>query len=298
MDFKVYIPKEIKKPLIWFLIASVIGIIIQSSNAGHFVFIDFFGKNYLYVIKTIGDGFVTSALLLGFFNTILLLLEVFYYIIMTISLIIIIYHLIATFNKKNTKKIVLYLVIIIGIIVLINYSGLIFSAVNDYSCPTEIIPQNISLDQNLLPFSTQIGNLNPVNKALIYTEEASSSWEDGQPMNLYNKGYLCHKGNKEGENVNLVYCDGLLYSKTNTTTAISENGTVGATTTKKISYKINLVLQSYDDRDLISNPSAHTYDLTKENNYLPEISLPSAFSIQGVTHITYYKVISSECMKQ
>jgi len=297
MDFKIYLPREIKKPLIWFLIASVIGIIIQSSKAGHFVFIDFFGKNYIYIMKLLFDSFGGIAFV-GFGFFILSLLEIFYYIIMTISLIIIIYHLIATFNKKNTRKIVLYLVIIIGIVILINYSGSIFSAVNNYSCPTGIIPQNISLDQNLLPFSTQIGNLNPVNKALFYTEEASTYWEDGQPMNLYEKGYLCHRGNKEGENVNLVYCDSLLYSKTNTTTAISENGTVGATTTKKTSYKINLVLQGYSDRELISNPSTHTYDLTQENNYLPEISLPSAFSTQGVTHITDYEIISSECVKQ
>ena len=103
MDFKIYLPREIKKPLIWFLIASVIGIIIQSSKAGHFVFIDFFGKNYIYIMKLLFDSFGGIAFV-GFGFFILSLLEIFYYIIMTISLIIIIYHLIATFNKKNTRN--------------------------------------------------------------------------------------------------------------------------------------------------------------------------------------------------
>lgn len=267
MDFKIYLPREIKKPLIWFVIASVIGIIIQSSKAGHFVFIDFFGKNYLYVMKTLWDGFITSALLLGFFNTIILLLEVFYYIIMTISLIIIIYHLIATFNKKNTKKLVLYLVIIVGVIILLNsfaFQGKV--GLKDNKCPEGIIPDRLLVVENKIFGGIELANGNIDSKNFV-----TPKWADETEIKYDIFNPPCHQGSSEGENVNNLYCS-FIYSKT--TTNISDEGVIGKT--ENVEYKINFVLERDDSPNQLEVVKSET---------------PSA-------RLVYYKVISPICMEK
>jgi hypothetical protein len=129
---KVYVPYEIKSYLIWFVLASIIGIIIQSAEAGKFIFIDFFIKNYLLVIKTLYEGFSGTVLLFGFGVVIAILIQLFYYIIMTYCAIRILFYLISTLNEKNTQKIILYLAIIIGLILLIQYFQSYYQSYNDF----------------------------------------------------------------------------------------------------------------------------------------------------------------------
>ena len=48
------LPYELRFPLAWFLAFSIIGIAIQSIRAGSFVFLDFFGANYVTWFKSFG----------------------------------------------------------------------------------------------------------------------------------------------------------------------------------------------------------------------------------------------------
>jgi hypothetical protein len=45
-DVVIGIPYVLRFDLAWIIFFSIIGIVIQSIQAGHFVFLDFFGRNY------------------------------------------------------------------------------------------------------------------------------------------------------------------------------------------------------------------------------------------------------------
>jgi len=193
--------------------------------------------------------------------------------------------------KRNVlnKKIVLIIIGIIFIIVLLSYIfnnnifgfrslyyesknslNLLFSKSNiKTDCPIGIIPLEVELSDMMMPF-VDLGEY--YGKRQI-EQTPYSLWADGETMNWYgtysNFDSLCHQGKSEGENINLVYCNGFSYSKS--TTPISESGVIGKTTT--VSYTINLILQKESERNI------------------------NAFA-WGNFHVTKYKIISSECIRR
>jgi hypothetical protein len=133
----------------------------------------------------------------------------------------------------------------------------VFSETN--TCPEGIIPEYIYLanyHDGLWGFRNYTSS--------YYGEQATSVydlyWADGQKSDLVgnHQKSLCRQGNLEGENINLVYCNNLEYSKT--TTDISEDGTIGKTHT--ISYSIDLVLQMESTRTL-HDASGGYYSINK-----------------------------------
>ena len=141
---------------------------------------------------------------------------------------------------------------------------------NKVKCPEEIIPEEFILNPELTNFETfetsgrlQVRSLNTLFK-----------WKDGQNLHLD-----CHHGQYEGENINLVYCNDLSYSKT--TTPIYESGIVGKTET--ISYVVDLVLKEKSVEILELDMVGVGTDWTKP--YIVEYP------------ITTYEIISSECYR-
>ncbi len=56
-SIRIYIPEEVRNPLIFTIFFAIIGIIIQSILAGKFIFLSFFSTNYVTWFKSFG-GFV------------------------------------------------------------------------------------------------------------------------------------------------------------------------------------------------------------------------------------------------
>lgn len=86
----------------------------------------------------------------------------------------------------------------------------------------------------------------------------TSSWKDGTTIDIFGDSvdkffYKCRNGEKEGENNNYLYCDGLKYSKT----VISEDGTIGDTKT----YQINLILNKTRTEELNKLQIKQTYKI-------------------------------------
>ena len=229
-DFKIYIPREIIKPLTWFIIASVVGVIIQSLKAGKLIILDFFWKNYIFTVTTIWNGFALSALMFGTIIIIIALIEVFYYVIMTISMVRVVYYLILTIGKHNTQKILAYLIIIIGIIIAAGYylpeNNLNFSNKNN-TCPQDMVPTLLQLNRQ--------GDF-------LYYPSNSIYWADGVKFQ-HSYDPPCYRGKKENQNINYFYCDRLPYNFTNKTTEISPQGVIGKTKIVDRKYSVDLVLK-------------------------------------------------------
>ena len=107
-------------------------------------------------------------------------------------------------------------------------------------CPSNIIPERFAV-------SVSAGiNSPPLVIPGSITVNYYTSWEDGTAIEIDASRYHgdsllareCHSGSSEGENVNYVYCDNLLYNNN----PVSSDGTIG----EKISYRISLVLDSKD----------------------------------------------------
>ncbi|MCX6711409.1 MAG: hypothetical protein NT139_00010 [Candidatus Woesearchaeota archaeon] len=135
-------------------------------------------------------------------------------------------------------------------------------------CPSEIIPDRLLLIENNMPQSLTL-----MKGAIWLTNNANPSdyiipqWKDGIEISYAYLDFngVCHHGSSKGENINYVYCNNLGYSKSKT--EISKEGVVGDTTT--ISYSINLIL-------------------IKDKVLKEDI----------ISSLIYYKIISSECIKQ
>ncbi|MEK6945400.1 MAG: hypothetical protein AABW63_01265 [Nanoarchaeota archaeon] len=264
-DFRVYIPNEIRKPLIWFIIASIVGIVWQSIKNHHLVFVNFFWKNYTNSINILGQS-LQAGLFLGFKIVFIVLLEIFYYVIMTVCFLIIIYHLILTLNKKNTQKIFVYLVIIIGLVILFSYVQQHSSiSASKNTCPEGIIPDKLLITENKIPTLTL-----SLTSGNTFTQAGSvtPSWNDGSPIEYDFFNPPCHQGSSEGENINYFYCS-FDYSKS--VTNVSNEGTIGKTTNTY--YKINLIMGRDNSNDAVvfNNP---------------------------VASLVYYKINSATCFKQ
>lgn len=294
---KVYIPHEIKKPLIWFLLASVIGIIIQSVEEEKLVFIDFFCKNYMSVLSAIIDSFVGISMILGIGTVLIALLSVFYYMIMTICLLIIIYHLILTLNKKNTQKILLYLIILIGGIFLFS-NFLLNGKINlNNQCPEGLIPTKI----NVLDSEYKVSYNELSNKKRL-----EDNWSDGLPIIGSKYGTDCVKGSQEGENINHYYCRNLKYTKSET--PINLEGNIGKTQTTNYTIDLEVIPLG---KVLEGATTFYGTTIIKRENFDEEILkiYKGEFNIKlrertsiSLTEIydTFmnYSVISSKCVKQ
>ncbi len=133
-------------------------------------------------------------------------------------------------------------------------------------CPIEIIPEKIFLNEALMHFQSYIDFQ---GKERLMGYSSIGTWADGQTMDLFGSDFqsVCKQGELEGENINLVYCKNIDYSKT--ITPLSEEGVIEQI--KTISYSVNLVLEKESERVIDS----------------------SAF---GDYPVTTFKVLSSECL--
>jgi len=172
--------------------------------------------------------------------------------------------------RKRNKKILIFLlvVIVLSIFIYTSKSGYI-PIFQSNSCLASLIPDNLLIihqegtsggDNIYYPYIK--GGLSFYLEKIEYPFD---NWKDGQPISINNALYSCHKGLAQGENINYLYCNNLLYLKS--TTNISEGGTIGKTQT--ISYSINLVLS---DGQLLKKYS-------------------------GFEDVESYKVLSATCVK-
>ncbi len=100
---------------------------------------------------------------------------------------------------------------------------------------------NSYCEENIIP-----DNLIFAGGAFILDIGLKSTWKDGTGVGVRDYVYaqlngICRKGSNKGENVNYLYCENLIYSKT----FIDESGNIGET----ITYEINLILG--DDTEVI-----------------------------------------------
>lgn len=152
--------------------------------------------------------------------------------------------------------------------------------VNTGECPGGIVPEHIYLNKDLLG----IYNYTEPYFGNYFSMLPWSYWADGSEMNLMdqdwgslNRGYsLCHHGREVGENVSLIYCNNLSYSKS--ITPISEGGIVGKT--ESVSYKVNIIITKIGETAVLGKP------------YPPD-NLPRLLG-----YIYDYNITSSECIKQ
>ncbi len=252
---KVYIPHEIKGSLIWFVLASIVGIIIQSAEAGKFVFADFFYKNYIFTIKTIYEGFSAVVLIAGFGVVIATLIQLFYYVIMTYCAVRIVYYLLSTLNKRNTQKLIIYIIIIVGVVILFQYYQSdkipLFT-----QCSKNIIPQKLNVKLCSL---VKEGNGAAFGRTMEIA--AYNSWVDGSKIevvpNTYNRG-SCKQGT-EGQNVNYFYCGDFIYRANNKNyiidLVIKPEGTVQCT------YLNNEMQVSSSGESSIINPNQNSKEV-------------------------------------
>jgi len=100
------------------------------------------------------------------------------------------------------------------------------TTLNDDYCKDNIITETITFKET---FEMEYGT--------IYYNKFISSWKDGTTISYFEVSdrysTLCKKGNKQGENINYLYCDPFEYSKTDV------NGDVIGET---IEYSVKLVL--------------------------------------------------------
>jgi len=178
------------------------------------------------------------------------------------------------YYKRRNKLIwvIVLAVIIIGFVWAYN-SGKV--NVNDNVC-NEIIPEEVELSENLNIFYTEVfnGRLTYVEASHLTGDaypynNSKTNWNDGQTIDISGK---CYWGHLEGENVNLVYCNDLDYSKT--TTPVSKEGVVGKT--QVIAYSVNLIL---------------------EKEKVNVLSIPESFGFFTEIPVTTYKVISYTCKR-
>ncbi|MBS3084872.1 hypothetical protein J4411_03085 [Candidatus Pacearchaeota archaeon] len=99
------------------------------------------------------------------------------------------------------------------------------------SCPDGIIPDRFNLNHFA---DTNYWGLPNYYQGADYLPK----WEDGTSVDMGWFQGSCHLGNKEGENVNYIYCSKIPYRKT----SVSSDGTIG----EPINLYIDLVLNSKD----------------------------------------------------
>lgn len=137
-------------------------------------------------------------------------------------------------------------------------------SISDNVCPSGIIPDRLLvLESKISAITYSLASGNTGTSAGFVTP----SWADGSPINYDIFNSPCHQGASEGENINYFYCS-FEYSKS--ITNVSSSGIIGKT--MNINYEINLTME----KDTSSLP---IYD-------------------SGSASLLYYKIISSECLKQ
>ncbi len=224
--------------------------------------------------------------------------------------------------KKRLKKFIFMGILFIIILVAIRYfyiygDSIKIGSINPSSdsCPEGIIPTQLILTQELMPFnpsgpfldarsdSTVFNGYSKFSDKIVYSDfgfkwvlgnshipfdyyDSCSTWADGQNVCFYSgMNKLCHKGSAEGENINFVYCD-LKYEKINSTTPISTDGVIGKTEVVTTSYDIQLVLKNESEiRILSGDPTSNTIQYTGVAPFV-------------IDRITYYNVTSAICKKQ
>lgn len=151
-------------------------------------------------------------------------------------------------------------------------SGDLLSDSSDtYNCPPGIVPENFYLSDNLKTIQREMDG------AEVYFHEeyvGKMNWSDGQPLFLRTRDFkdACYWGKHEGENISLVYCKGLDYSKTEE--VISEDGIVGGTSSTN--YLVDIVLEK------------------KSTAVLNEVSKTSR---KPKYNLTTFRVLSSNCIE-
>jgi hypothetical protein len=144
-------------------------------------------------------------------------------------------------NKKGMiitylpfKKYLIFIAIIV-VLSLIYYFFVMHSAgliSIKTTCPDGIIPQRFNINHVDNSWSLAYKN------DWLFPIQNPSAWKDGSEVDI---GYYtgnCHLGNKEGENVNYLYCNEIPYRKKQ----VNSDGTIG----KLVDINIDLVLDSND----------------------------------------------------
>jgi ABC-type transport system involved in multi-copper enzyme maturation permease subunit len=153
-----------------------------------------------------------------------------------IGFLFVLYGRFTEFERLHKKSILAILLGVAFIFLVINFSPQLYSVINSangiqQNCPSEITDR-LRTD---ISSASKTGQLVPNGNYIFHMNSFTIGNYKYEPQ-MYQDSVdvICHKGSREGENLNYIYCDGLGYVYHNPIT----NGTIG----KKTTYDVHNVV--------------------------------------------------------